>query len=526
MGQTLATGEKTTPWRRRIWLCLCAFLSLSLVVPQTREMHVLITRLLFHLNLNGNTYVRGQPLGCVVYPIPNVQFTQRGRSNIIASAQLSPDAFLLATLLTRDPLDLPPASAWKDCSVVEWSALAVAGRIPSLGHSSSPRTNDPVLLRDSLEVVRTTQQTHPQNGVLWLAEAHLQFALDEDEQAIQALQTALQRGHWNRQIGPAFLHVRKLLEAQGLPQFDASTEATVDLATRFVIHKLQQDIEHSMMSAVTSEDDARFRSLVSLVTQLQQQKWEDKNVTAYLASLSFPAFGPHKDLLDVMAKRLGRPPVPDFKKTKFTEVEEAERTIFRDYLDAYAGPELANNLLRGNETVVQQLKQRQESLFAEDKRIMWLGLGSAISAFFSLCALALLLTAFVMNVAFILIPASQFSVKTLLRTPRFWLLSSVAVAAGICLFTSLLEAVFQHVGFPGPTRKDYWISPCWDHVIVASSICLVWFAFKIRWHWREKPPRWFPMSLAGFGFIYLVAVCFTAWTRFQYVQWVASTYLS
>jgi hypothetical protein len=458
----------------------------------------------------------------MIYPVPAVEFTECARSNMIASARLSPDAFLLATFLTDNRLDLPQASVWKDCPVLEWSALAVAGRSPF----GCPLTNNPIVLRDSLEVVRTAQQVHPQNGALWLAEAHLRFLMDEDERAIEALQTSFQKGHWNRQIGPAFLHVRKLLEAQGLPRFHASLDAHLDLATWSVFGGVQSNIKHSMMNAVTSEDDARFRALVSLVIQLQQRLWEDKNVTAYLASVPLPAFRPRKDLLDAMAKRLGRPPISDLKKATSTEMEEAELAIFREYLDTYAGRELADKLLKGNEIVAHQLKQKQEAYFTEDcRRLTWLMIESDICGSFCSRMFTLFLAAFVTNAAFVLITVNPFSMKTLLRTPGFWLLSVVALVASISLVTDFFYAVNRHQRFPGPMGEVYWIKGVGDHLIYASMICLIWFAFKVYWHWKVKSPRWVPLSLASMGFIYLGMVCFTAWIRFEYVQWVASTYL-
>jgi hypothetical protein len=57
-------------------LCITAIALVgSLLDPDVRELHILTFRLLFHLQ--GDTWVQGQPGGCDVYPVPNVQISAK-----------------------------------------------------------------------------------------------------------------------------------------------------------------------------------------------------------------------------------------------------------------------------------------------------------------------------------------------------------------------------------------------------------------------------------------------------------------
>ena len=173
-------------------LLLVALISISFFMPSAREAHVLCFRLLFHLN--GKTFVQGQPSGCVLYIIPNVQFSKGYQEEMRQRSKRSPDDFILA-MATGTWRDLKPPSAvvWTNHLLLEWGALTYAWS-QSEQQSPAGRTNDDVArhvnsssLNTAGEVIRLAQAVDGTNGALWLAEALVNFQGQQDEAALASL---------------------------------------------------------------------------------------------------------------------------------------------------------------------------------------------------------------------------------------------------------------------------------------------------------------------------------------------------
>lgn len=95
-------------WIHLARAALVLTLTASLLIPESREFQVLTFRLL--LRLPGiRTVVQGQPAGCVVHIVPNVQFTERFRQQCAANAAVSPDDFLLARHYDHRVREFPAA---------------------------------------------------------------------------------------------------------------------------------------------------------------------------------------------------------------------------------------------------------------------------------------------------------------------------------------------------------------------------------------------------------------------------------
>ena len=71
-----------------------------------------LVRLLFHIK-DANTFVQGQPRGCVIYVVPNVQFRDQYLRRLRADAATSPDAYLLARHCPRSDIEIPPVERWR-----------------------------------------------------------------------------------------------------------------------------------------------------------------------------------------------------------------------------------------------------------------------------------------------------------------------------------------------------------------------------------------------------------------------------
>jgi len=331
-------------------LLLAVFFIVSLVVPATREAHLLCIRLL--LPLKGRTFVQGQPPGCIVYTIPNVQFTERHRQELRRNSSRSPDEFVLATAAgSFFELQPPPAATWTNHSLLEWGAIRCAWVYGSQELQTNQIGGIPTreglmaALRTTREIIRTAQGVYPTNGALWIAEALLDFREEADAAALDALRLAAGKGRWHAGTRDAFLHIFGLLEDAGLSKLDAAGEASDQMPDYFALgvqRRIEREIQRLMAEALNQTNDQRFFELLGLVVDLRKPDWVDRDATLQNRFRSSYA---GDDLVNAMAKRMGREPLPEISSTNFAARSALRQEIFRDYLDRQAEQQTASRFL-------------------------------------------------------------------------------------------------------------------------------------------------------------------------------------
>ena len=474
-------------------------------------MHVLTVRLLFHLN--GKTRVQGQPPSCIIYHIPNVLFSDSFRAQLVANSAVSPDAFIIATLSKRGslgwqpPLVLPPAPLWKGHPCVQWAALRAAYLLPtpSAGYR---KTRIDKAFKDAQELARVAQEEHPQNGALWLAEAVSLFSQEEVDAALTALDTAAEKGQWCARTGQFYPYATRLLIIQGLSRLDAAIEANDDRDSLFIMSRVSKCLRQEMVNAVTSGDDERFSKLIAVRQRLQRADWHYESIVN-----RFRLFPADAELVDAMATRLGRAPLPDWHDSSYKQRDENAHTILEDYLKPRVSKEQVARLFSDADTAKEEIRRQSDEHWERVEKPRMLRWGIATTGgMMALWTLAALLVSLSYRLAFS--AGTDNPNRGFLRNTRFWGFAILALIVGAVLMASAFNSVCQPVGF-GPAGPRPLLSTFWENNLSALVMCIAWFAGKVLFHARLKFPCWLPSSTALLVWLYMVAIVLTAFMRVE-----------
>ena len=475
---------------------------------------MLTMRLLFHLN--GKTCVQGQPPSCIIYHIPNVLFSDPFRTQLFANSAVSPDSFLVATLSRRGslgwqpPLELPPAPLWRGHPCVQWAALRVAYLLPSLS-AERPRTESDKTLEDARELVHVAQEQHPQNGALWLADALILFRLDQVDAALSALESATEKQEWSAQSRQLRPYATRLLVAQGLSRLDAVIEANGVRDSLAVMSRVSRCLQKEMVNAVESENEARFSRLVAVRQKLQLPVWDDAQ-----AINRFRLFPLDTELINAMALKLGRSPLPDWRGGSYGKRDEIASAVLCDYLENRVGGEQAAQLISEGETAKEQIRREQSDSWEQtEKPIMVRWFHATIGGTVVLYSLAALIVSLSIRLPFRALP-DNFN-RIFPRSLRFWALAFLALTLSTVVLASAFNSVCQPVGF-GPAGPKPLLTQFWENNLGALVICSGWFAAKMLFHARLKFPSWLPSTTVLLVWLYVVAATFTAYMRVELIN--------
>lgn len=490
-------------------------------------MHGLCFRMLFHLR--GETMVRGQPPGCIIYTIPNVVFTDAYQAELRKASANSPEIYVLASS-TGDysKLEPPPTSAWTNHMLLKWGALQMS----RLAAQAGGETNESGISKRALAfaeialpLVRHAQSVEPTNGTYWLAEAAVQFARKDDAAALAALRIAASNNVWRADMENTFTNMISLFLKAGLSKLDAVTAANLLSPTTSTLW-LQTVIRHNfgrlMEAAVRRSDDEEFNRLFQLLVELRRASWDERSfefLNMFRNSLS------RDGLEDAMAVRIGIviPPEPDRYDAESRIREKLRSQAFQDYLNRYGTVETFARFrgqADGNNTI-RSLRKQLVRVHTDSLMLKW-AISSTMGLFASL-VLALLIVGVLSELPFL---GLQGSARAFGYWPcgwRFWLTTVAAVALGTFVFTDvqLGLGLYTRGGLQLVSEPEH-MSPRCEAFITALVICVIWFAALLSVRRTSKKPIHTWPFVIGLAALYCIVVIVAGIFRERTVEIVQS----
>jgi len=511
MPEDVAKPESGTPedgarrWRailKRIGyvrLALAAALLVTLAVPATREMHILTFRLLFRIP-GPNTNVQGQPEGCRILVIPNLEFHEEYEEVRQRESQLGPEEYLLALTCRRwrPPPVPPPVEKWRgEDDLLLLSAL--------WGTEAVPFTTEKLDRRPVLALVKEAQDRFPTNGYLWLAEARLHHAQGDRGKALSALREAAKRPAGPMVTPASEDRAHEILVKAGLSHLDASLQAVYRrYGTSCVASGASGDIADQIADAISQDDRDRVLALLRVADQLRKARFRPS-----------PALNPFDHTLtlnheigEAAAQQLGRKlpycsPTADFSVEKYTANQEALRKATIDYLKLAAGEALAEELVMPHfADCSPEAKELRKQLMRASHESFQRAMRYFVAATLSGVAALLLLTSLVAfglhEGAYALVPALQEHDDDwrVLRRPAALAAVLLAFLGCLMLFAASFNAWLQPIGMralsAGTER-----SPFWDNVRLGLIVAAVWASVRFCRRRSAGIAYWASAALIG-----------------------------
>jgi hypothetical protein len=498
--------------RKQIWGLVLVLLSLlSVVFRSTREAHLLCLRVVFPLK--GNTFVQGQPDGCTLYTIPNVQFSEPYRTELMERSGQSADDFALATGSREwSQLKIPSPSGLTNHPLAVWTAL-MSSYLESSYHTNASE------VERSLALVRFAETANQTNGALWLAEAAVKFRAHQDVAAIAALRVAAEKSTWSTGSEKNFQYLSKLYEKAGLSQLDAAIEANFidsDWQVSMVQSTLKEHLQRLMAQAATSTNDDEFLNLFELLVQLRKAEWAEgsaKNPNG------FRYFSPDDDLSKAMGSRMNLMPEAS---SDYDKQREFQRKAFQDYLVMQTDQKIVSRFLGQADVTQTERKLRREILDGPlFQREMLTMVCTSMSGGCAALFLYLGFTAVLQQLPFLWLRKVGGNRGTWPRSQGFWagavLLSVVTIAIGTHFLIAL--GMFSDVGLIVSDSAER-MSPRAQSAVASTIICCSFFVLWLTiWKARKKSiEAWHVIS--SLVWIYIAAVFAMAYYRFELVHWV------
>lgn len=490
-------------------------LAISLCIPATREMQVALFRLLFHLR-GSHTEVIGQPPGCVIRIVPEVRFTQAYCHELAAAEGSSARGYILSRSTRARTDAFPPASAWKDHPLIGWAAMDGANQMLGINfrtdahHDYEPR----LLTRDERQqyelnvwdTIRLAQDSSPDDGGAWLAEAVVLLQAGQRREAMDAIREAIQRPAWQDTRRTALPYAAPMLIEQGLSRLDACMMVgwmTRMGGTEALLGRIYEALFAQIEECVETGDDRSLANLVLAISELGRVGRE---------SLRLPWRATPKDrwscLLPAMAAAYGisLPPSDNYEARE----QIAEELVYR-YLEDHAGIEITD--------CFRQEHREQEALRIQrcaECRSRRNDLGAAmLSSMFA--QLALLLMA-------ILISGLAAEVFAALARPitvpggckltaRFCLVMPIAFACITLLAFSATDGIFQPVGLRVECEPPI-LTPSQENLLASAGMAFVVLATRVA---ATRRHVWFEFCGVIVFAAYMTTMALAAWHRGQLV---------
>lgn len=419
-----------------IWLLPLACLVASLVHPEARALQTALIRLLLPLP-STVTEVHGQPAGCVVSIVPEVEFTRTMSEEHIRRRTASPDDYIVGDGGLRQPGPFPRSELWKGHPLLLRGALRVANSIP-IPHSDVPASR-PISaegLKDALRLVQLAQTTYPQNAPLCLAEAHLRFLMEDRAGAINALATALNKVDWRYETDDTRQYHQELLESRGLPRFEAAIlSGSFRGACAFALsYRVLDHLEARITDAIRAGDDRQVADVLSLWARLR---------TIRRGDWQGPVFYPLHHFLDgspsAAARQLNRtlPPILEANST------QVRHQTVKDYLEAHAPADLVNAVWRDDPAFTPEQQQKLDAT-REKFDLLKPALMSSMRATQTFVALAFTLSVLFAQLPYVLARRNGYALPW--RWVPFWIAQGIVVIAAFALVYHATHSVFQPVG--------------------------------------------------------------------------------
>jgi len=500
---------------RDIWSLFVGGLFLaSVLIPSSRELHILYIRLIF--GLNGNTVVQGQPSGCFIYTVPNVDFASDYSGHLRRRAPNSADDFGLATLLGENQaLQFPRAYAWTNHTLMNWGAVRLTwAAVYQMETAES--TNQIVSasvakasLQIAKEVVRESGAREPTNGVWSLAEADIHFAEQNKNSAFTALAHAASNRHWKVDTITPQKYLSKSAEFAGLSELDAAIRSSWG-ASRYAMRGLEgqllRQIDNQMTEAISNRLGSNFAKWFGILVELRQAFLQSEDPQLINA---FQHYRPSDELIAAMSGELRRQLPEGFfalgrSETPY-EVKKRFRTeVFDAYLTNKAPIELAWRFL-GQRDVAATRQGLSWSISANPPG--WLG--ANLGGYLGLLTGGAFLIAGTLQLAFVFLRKRLRGWQDWLQRWPFSILAMVAVAGAAWLMFRVLDALGSRsvVGFPIETRSADHTLGMWAASILLPSF---WFGALFADQKSRPSPAFVLLILAA---IYCATVMATGISR-------------
>jgi hypothetical protein len=494
--------------QNRIWLVLCAAAFLATVaISSTREAHLLCLRLV--IPFGGKTFVQGQPPGCMLYVVPNVQFSESYSAKLIETANRSADDFALAGATGEwDQLRFPPAQSWTNRPLLEWGAIVCC----YLDRAYRTNADD---AREALKLVHAAQAVDPDNGALWLGEALVSFGQRHDEAGVTALQLAAAKTNWSVGSERDFQYLTAMYLKAGLSRLDAGAAANSASRDNFwgmlIQNKLKFDLSRLMADAVNSTNDEEFLKLLTLLVDLRKADRSEWNWNVTLQN-TFRFFGAGDELAEAMGKRMGmkwETPSEDAKPPDFD-------AIFRDYLALQTNQAVVGRFWGQADVAQTEKKLRREirsgPIYRHEMNTMF---AADLSGIGTTLALYVIILAILQQLPFAWLRRSGEIRGTWPKRPAFWVLSGLFLTIGVIIGTRFFSAlgIFNIVGLVPESfnRAD----PHVKAIVVSIGFCVSCLLFWLL-AWKITKKRIEPgYILMGLGCLYLLGIVAMAFWRSQ-----------
>jgi hypothetical protein len=457
-----------------IWPCLYVLLLaafvVSLVNPWTRDAQVLIARLLIWPE--GKVRVVGMVR--TSFPIMQQEFldAELDDTGLKNTCDKPFVYFLFRSTCEKWPL----LETWDGFPLKVVAAVSLTEDTFSLKKSARPPT------QYTLQLIKNAQETYPNNGALWVAEARLHFDRSDRRSAAEALKIAAAKPYWGDLV----------VETNG-PVMDALTKETglylhdvvklerrwarlqVAVISDFVI----EDLRRAFVDAVKAGDDVAVAEWAGIVKGL--------HVSARLNGIAerrrFRLILEDASVVETIAARTGNESYKTPGEGTQTWDYGGAQKMVRQFLEERLGTQAAAELFA--EVLAPMEVDKPNSIKQLERISLFSGGGFDCRR---RCQLAVVLLAglLAMLVWFVpfgtrVIPAVSFREAALTPGYRAAILCSFAFSTVVLsrMFWEAFERVYHCTGSPSVWPRV--LLGCTFSALLGVGANFVWFGIKRRW---------------------------------------------
>jgi hypothetical protein len=520
------------------WLLLGTLLAVTLSLPSTRESQTLCLRWLLHWNAHTTVQGRFDGYGGG-FCIPKVQFTPEYEQVLRERSTNSLEDFFLATPTEYKRAgfcpNLPPVeSAWTNSPLLPSMTflMAVRSTVTNSAHALSPE-----YLNSVRTMMRLARMTDPANGAYSQAEACFDFAVHDNQAALQALWTSCSNRNWTICLAATFSGYSSLFQRAGLSKLDAAVQAVrmAPFENSYFPQHNQKYLDGLMIQAVSDGKPQEFVKLLQLLVELRRADWSDKYPDIYNV---YRRFRPSDRLVEAMAVPLEMnlatnwADLPYDQANHVDQVKAIRQRVFQGYLNRYADPVTVTVFNTQSESYQTESHLKNQIWELGSQSGSSFAIGSQVAGGSSLLLLSLLCSALMFNVIYWRLKRRAGQGRRWWCDPLFWILFLGAIFLNTVIFSSFLNLLkLADISAPAKVIEIAKLFDIHPPGISAPGIACFFFlffsaglAYRLR-QWKRgrlQNSSWKAVRL--FAVAYLVAILAMAFFRSQLVACAAAQY--